>query len=341
MADQKPNLIVIVDTEEEFDWNKPFQRTNRDVSHIDNLLLAQDIFDEFGVKVVYACTHPVLETPSSRMIMERLIEDHDALIGTHLHPWVTPPFDEELSEENSFPGNLPYDLEAAKIQHMTQLVTDLIGQHPRIYFAGRYGLGQNTYKILQEQGYLIDVSIAPPQNYSYRKGPDYSHSPNKPFWLEKRDGLYCIPTTGGVLGAFSNLSNARAINRFVRHPFLQALHIPGVLSGLGLLDAVRLTPEGNDLSDMKRLTNTLLQRGIRTFAMNFHSPSLGVGHTPYAQTLQERNDLLTRLRSYFAYFKHDIGGDFIDPLQQRKNALQSGEGDVLPSETLFKPWRKS
>lgn len=341
---EKPELIVIVDTEEEFDWNAPFERSNRDVSHIDNLLQAQDIFDQYGIKPVYACTHPILTTPSSRKIIDTLFHQRHALIGAHLHPWVTPPFDESISEENSFPGNLPYDTEAAKIKTLTHILTEMLGKHPQIYFAGRYGLGGNTHRIIQEQEYLVDVSMAPPQNYSQRKGPDYSYSPNEPFWIgqqQQQGGIYCIPTTGEVTGLLSGSKKSRQLNRLVRQPLGQKLHIPGILSGLGLLDAVRLTPEGNTLHDMQKLTDHLIQKGHTTFAMNFHSPSLAVGHTPYAQTRKQRDELIERLHAYLAYFKNGVGGGFTDPITRRNKAVRQGKDKILQENTIFVPWGRS
>lgn len=339
-----PELIIIVDTEEEFDWNAPFQRKKHDVSHISELMRVQNIFDAFGVRPVYACTYPILSTPSSREIIETLVREHNVLVGAHLHPWVTPPFDEHLSEENSFPGNLPYKVEAAKLKRLTHIVQETLQKHPKIYFAGRYGLGKNTYTILQEQEYEIDVSMAPPQNYAPLKGPDYSHSPNYPFWVTKEDSamashLYCIPTTGSVLGLLSSRKYAHTLNRFIRRPICQSLHLPGLLSHLGLLDALRLTPEGNSLSDMKRLTQHLLKRGHTTFAMNFHSPSLAVGHTPYVQSKKECDALLQKVRDYLAYFRDDVGGVFTDPFTQRADALSSQDRTILTPETLFKPWK--
>src|ERR1051326_5245368 len=47
-----PILIVAIDTEAEFDWGGPFQRTQTTVENIRNQALAQKIFDDFGVRPV-------------------------------------------------------------------------------------------------------------------------------------------------------------------------------------------------------------------------------------------------------------------------------------------------
>ena len=36
--EQRPILLVVVDTEEEFDWSAPFDRRNTDVTHLLSLI---------------------------------------------------------------------------------------------------------------------------------------------------------------------------------------------------------------------------------------------------------------------------------------------------------------
>lgn len=44
-TDDKPKLIVVIDTEEEFDWNAPADRAKTGVTAMDSIYRAQDIFD--------------------------------------------------------------------------------------------------------------------------------------------------------------------------------------------------------------------------------------------------------------------------------------------------------
>jgi hypothetical protein len=56
-----------------------------------------------------------------------------------------------------------------------------------------------------------------------------------------------------------------------------------VLSRLGLLQRVALTPEGMPLPDVLEAIEILLGEGVALFSLSFHSPSLRPGHTPYVR----------------------------------------------------------
>src|SRR5262249_59895923 len=116
LESRAPILLVMVDTEEEFDWQGGFDRGATSVAAMDEIHNFQELCDSFEISPAYLIDYPVA-------VQERgfrpLLEFHRtsrAEIGAHLHPWVTPPFDEKLCPENSYPGNLPLGLEKAKLQ---------------------------------------------------------------------------------------------------------------------------------------------------------------------------------------------------------------------------------
>ena len=91
LPDGPPLIQVVVDTEEEFDWGAPFDRSSVAVSAITAQHYAQDIFAGFGLVPTYVIDYPVATAATA---IAALREFHDAgrcLIGTHLHPWVNPP----------------------------------------------------------------------------------------------------------------------------------------------------------------------------------------------------------------------------------------------------------
>src|SRR3546814_6885075 len=94
--------------------------------------------------------------------------------GTHLHPWVNPPFQEVVNATNSYPGNLPPELEHAKLAALTEAIAGAFGARPVVYKAGRYGVGPATAGILEALGYRIDVSVVPFTDFSDDGGPDFS-----------------------------------------------------------------------------------------------------------------------------------------------------------------------
>jgi hypothetical protein len=64
---------------------------------------------------------------------------------------------------------------------------------------------------------------------------------------------------------------------------MERLRVPGVLARLGLLERLRLSPEGFGFENAKRLIDACHGRGITSFVMSFHSPSLRPGCTPYVR----------------------------------------------------------
>src|SRR3984893_8518030 len=97
-----PILIVAVDTEAEFDWNGPFLRTHTGVRNLRNQTMAQEIFDRFGVRPVYLVDYAVATQSEGYTPLREFVESGLCEIGAHLHPWITPPFAEELSGRTSF-----------------------------------------------------------------------------------------------------------------------------------------------------------------------------------------------------------------------------------------------
>jgi hypothetical protein len=102
---------------------------------------------------------------------------------------------------------------------------------------------------------------------------------------------------------------ARGFHAGVFDPLCERLHVAGVFAHLGLLERIRLTPEGISLSEAKRLTRTLLrEHNQRIFVLSYHSPSLEPGHTPYVRTERDLEKLLSWIEGYIEFFLGEIGG---------------------------------
>ncbi|MHC4817066.1 MAG: polysaccharide deacetylase family protein, partial [Planctomycetota bacterium] len=113
--ERRPTLSVVVDTEEEFDWSKGFFREKTSVRHLEHIVRVQRIFDEFDICPTYVVDYPVATQPEGTLPLKEILDSGRAEIGAHVHPWVNPPFEEEVSSRHSFPGNLGRDLEARKL----------------------------------------------------------------------------------------------------------------------------------------------------------------------------------------------------------------------------------
>src|SRR4051812_23820351 len=118
-----PELLIVVDTEEEFDWTRPVARKNVGTRAIPAQARAHDIYDRFGVVPTYVVDYPVATDDASVRFLAGLRDAGNAEIGAHLHPWVTPPHLEEVNVRNSYHCNLPPELERAKLVALTDAIT--------------------------------------------------------------------------------------------------------------------------------------------------------------------------------------------------------------------------
>ncbi len=315
-----PRLVAVIDTEEEFDWAKPVSRSQIGVSHIRDLRRAHEIFDRFKLRPTYVVDYAVASQRDGYQPLRELLSEGLCDIGAHLHPWVNPPFDgsEELPG-NSFPGNLPKELEGNKLRLLTELIEERFGARPRIYRAGRYGVGPATAGILENLGYEIDTSVVPASDFRSEGGPDFRHCPPFPYWFGRHRKLLEIPLTVAWVGLAASLG-------FLVHGALNSsvsrrLRLAGLLSRTGILERIRLTPEGITLPELKRLTVALLRRGHKIFSLTFHSPSLTPGHTPYVRSSGELENFLGLVESYLEFFVGTVGGEVSTLAEIRKSVI--------------------
>lgn len=304
----RPVLTVVVDTEEEFDWSQPFDRSNVGVSSIAAQPLAHErVFDKHGVVPTYVIDWPVATTPSSIAVLKKLMEEGRCEIGTHLHPWVSPPYTEEVNTFNSYAGNLPRELEFEKLRRLTEAITTHFGRAPKVFKAGRYGVGPHTAEIIAELGYTVDASVVPHTDMSADGGPNFSAHGRDPYWFKAKDGrLMEQPATATYAGMLHR--QGPWLHKLLLTSPAKAMRLPGIASRLGMLERVKITPEGYSLEELKRATRCLVKSGGRFVGLTYHSPSLQPGHTPYVRTQSDLDQFLRTLDSYIEFFKEEMNG---------------------------------
>lgn len=275
-------FLVTVDTEEEFDWNVPVSRDARAVTSVARIADFQQFCERRGVVPLWLVDHPVAASDEAVAILKPAVAAGRAEIGLHLHPWVSPPFEEEISQFNSFAGNLPPGLEREKFVRLRELIEYRFGARPAIYRAGRYGAGPATAALLREQGFAIDTSVRSHFDYSGEDGgPDYRAHPLAPYWLDGSHGLLELPVTTVFTGALRGFGPAI---------FALARRVPrlaGVLARARLLERIPLTPEGIPVADALRAIDVAVTERLPVLVFSFHSPSLSPGHTPYVRSASD------------------------------------------------------
>ena len=315
----RPILLVVIHTEEEFDWSRGFDRNATSVEHMRHIDRIQTLFDEFGIVPTYVVDYPIASQQLSIEPLKALADDGRALIGAHLHPWVSPPYDEEVNVHNSYPGNLPPELEYNKLSALTEQINASFGCRPTVYLAGRYGFGPNTARILEDLGYAVDVSPAVPIDFSNDGGPDYSDYSSDPYWFGTDMRMLGLPGTGAYVGYLPFAQHD--IYSLATDHRLRWAHLPGILSRLRILERIRLSPEGYTQTELRRLSTALLRGGTRVFVFSFHSPSVHPGYTSYVQNETQLKEFLNNCRQYFAFFHEELHGVNMTPLQLKEHLL--------------------
>ena len=290
-------FIVTVDTEEEFDWDAPLNREKHSVVTVPALRKFQQFCEGFGVAPTYLIDYPVACSSFAPEAIGDAVRSGRADVGVQLHPWVSPPFEEEVSEFNSYAGNLPFELERAKFSTLRDKIEAAFGAAPLIYRAGRYGLGPRTAEILRECGLAIDTSVRAHFDYSGKGGPNYREHPLHPYWIDPEHTLLELPLTTVYWGPLRQMGN-------VIYPHLwRAPQMRGVLARTGLLERIPLTPEGVKAEEALRGVDIAIDEGLPVLVFSFHSPSLAPGHTPYVRNDEDLDALYDWWRTLFGHLE--------------------------------------
>jgi len=301
--ERPPTLYVVVDTEAEFDWNAPFDRAQTSVTSMAAIERGQEVFDPYGLRPVYVTDYAVASQAGGVEPLLAIYNRGGCEIGAHLHPWITPPFEETLSVRNSYAGNLPIALERQKLENLLGVFRAHFGFDPKFFKTGRYGIGPNTIRLLQEYGIEVDFSVIPGRDLSSKGGPDFRRFTSAAMIA---GDLLSVPMTRGQTGLLSGFGPRLA--SIVESPAAQRLSLPGVLSHLGLMETVTLTPEGVPAPKQVALIRAMLARKERSFVLHYHSPSLAAGFTPYARDTNGAKEIVSRLRDVCRVFFDEIGG---------------------------------
>lgn len=307
-----PILLVAIDTEAEFDWQGPFARNQTNVRNLRRQTLAQRVFDRYGVRPIYLVDYAVATQPDGYLPLREILQSGRCEIGAHLHPWITPPFEEELGDRESFSNNLPPALQRAKLARLTDAVTENFGFSPVAYRAGRYGVGDEIAEILASLGYQIDMSVLPGIDMRPVHGPDFRRAFVRPYWFGDGSPLLEIPGTADFVGICSSVALPRSLTTglydMMSRRLFKAARATGICARLGIIERITLTPEGMTIGELRRLTEALLSRDNRVFVFSYHSSSLLPGSTQYVKSEAELSAFLERIEQYLEYFLGELGG---------------------------------
>ncbi len=288
-------LLLSVDTEADNQWEAS-GRENLQMRNIAELPRLQKLCDQYGVRPTYLITYEVATDEESRAILVELAATGRCEIGTHHHPWTTPP----LVEDHLYPLNLSPSHFDSQLRNLTQVVSEVGATRPVSYRAGRNGFCGWQVELLEKQGYLVDSSVDPFFNQRTKGGPSFAGAPSSPYMVSGEDP--CLAGTGKLLEIpISSALNRRWPSRLQKAyaDFSPAYQFRRVLRLLKIVRPIWLRPSYSSTEDMLWLAERLTSSLAPTANIIFHSSELLPGGSPYYSTAGEVDGLYRSLEALF------------------------------------------
>ena len=301
-----PALLVAIDTEGDNQWDLQARLHQR----FDNLYALgrlHEFFARHGVRPTYVITHPVATDPRSAEVLRGLLSRGDCEIGAHHHAWETPPCKDDDVRRHPYALSLPLPQFDAQLASLTGAITTAVGARPVSYRSGRFGFSAAHVSSLEQQGYLVDSSVAPLFYEAHKQGPDFVEAPLAPYFL-----AYDNATRAGSSNVLE-LPISAALNRrvpaFVEHLYARApfnYHVKRALRLARIAHVRWLRPSYSSAADMRALGRQLVDRGAPILNLLFHSSEAIVGGSPYNSTEGELKAFYDRLGDFLTYATRDL-----------------------------------
>ena len=312
---------LVIDAEESFNWDTPVRGTAYTTTCMRNIGELHRIVGAYGIAPAYLLTYPVLEDIDVVRNLRHQMEKGRCTLGVQLHPWVTPPFGDDIGTRYSFSGNLRSDLEERKLIALKSKFLKCFGFEPLVYRSGRYGVSRETAGLLEKHGFAIDTSLAPRTTFDAEGGPDTTTLDYGLFWFGRGRNLLEVPLCRSVVGWAGLAAGGLYCN--LNRPWMTPSPISAMLSRSRCAERITLSPEGNDFPAMRRLVNGLCARGQTILALSFHSSSLEVGGNPYVMARADLHAFYDRLSAMLDYLVNDLGFGFADILHVPDHLLDA------------------
>jgi peptidoglycan/xylan/chitin deacetylase (PgdA/CDA1 family) len=312
----RPLLCFSVDVEEDMPlWRVQIPTSTSNAECLPRLA---EMCRQEGVRPTWLCTYPMLTEARPRAILAQLARDGAGEIGTHLHPWNTPPFLGVPSIAGDERAHAYYLRELgperfrAKLERLHAAATACAGQAPTTFRAGRFGIDAATLCVLPEFGYRVDTSVTPLVHHDEDGGPDFRAAPQRPYRPSAHDVCKrgALPLVELPLSIALTRHLPRTLSQlYVRLP--RSTRLRGLLSRdyLKLLDFAWLYPARFDLALMQGVARSLVAADNPLLHVFLHSSELAPGSSPYVQTAAEVERCFERLRDFFRFARTEFGAE--------------------------------
>lgn len=303
MQKQKKYFIITIDTEGDnlWEWQEGTPITTENAKYLPRF---QELCDKYNFKPTWLCNWEMMNDPELAAFIKDNLKKQRCEVGMHLHAWNTPPQYELPGDKTSGKAYLieyPENIMREKIEQMTRLIEEKVGERPTVHRAGRWAMNDIYFRLLKEQGYIADCSVTPSVNWEKSvgqtpgfKGPNYRHEGGE---ISEREGIVEIP-----------VSTMWSHKMFIRAHFTRK----GIKKEIEHRKTGRtlwLRPTGRNLHEMLYL----IRKKRRSLSGNYlmfmlHSSELMPGGSPNFRTPESLEKLYGHMEIIFREIAKDYQG---------------------------------
>jgi hypothetical protein len=301
------HLLVGIDTEGDNQWDAA-ARANQRFENIYALPRLHALFARHGVRPTYVITHPVACDPRSAEVLRSLLTGGDCEIGAHHHAWETPPCTVDDVRRHAYASTLPRGQFEDQLATLTTAIAEAVGARPVSYRSGRFGFSADHVAALEDQGYLIESSVAPLFYESHKGGPEFVEAPLTPYFLAYDSATR--PGASNLLEVPVSAALNRRLPRRLQYAYARAPRpytTKRLLRALGVLRLRWLRPSYSSAGDMIALARDLARAGEPVLNLLFHSSEAIVGGSPYNRTQGELDAFFDRLERFLKFAIAELG----------------------------------
>jgi hypothetical protein len=301
----RPSVLAVVDTEADDQWTAAGRR-EMSVKNAERLPALQALFERHGVRPTYVVTWEMATRPESAAVLRSLAADGRCEVGTHLHPWSSPPFRPEDLAAHTYPHNLPPELLERQIRELTEAIETNLGVRPTTYRAGRNGFDGRTLPVLERLGYTVDTSVDPLFNEKTKGGMVFAGAPLDPYHPDYEDVRR--PGASKILEIPISAATLPGLPKPIEGLYARLKPIPwrGALKRLGVRP-VWLRPSYSALRDMTAFADRMRARQAPCFNVIFHSSEVLPGGSPYTPDAASVERFLSDLTRLLEHLTGPVG----------------------------------
>jgi hypothetical protein len=299
-------FIVTVDTEA--DW---FHQKENRLNNIQSIHSFQKICKYYKISPTYLTTYEVINNKDAVDVLKIYHKKDLCEIGSHLHIWSTPPFDNsngsdmDLKWYPGFQSELPDQSLYDKLEMLSNKIFEVFGIYPTSHRAGRWGIDGRTINWLEQNDYMIDSSICSRKTWRMSRGVkgsigyDSYKVKDAPYYpsiyditKEKKNNhsILELPVSNFELEFLSN-SNSKAVS---------LLSVISNKLGINRIGNISFRPSFDiSLDNYKMLVEELFKKDKIFLNFMLHSNELSLGNSPYSFTIDKHNRLIERIKIVF------------------------------------------